>query len=54
MYAGFSRCLNGALNGNIGILKSLVSEVTDSSNLAQAYAYMPIAWVRNILTEPMC
>lgn len=41
----YSRCLNGALNGNIGILKSLVSEITDPTNLAQAYAYMPIAWV---------
>lgn len=41
-----SRCLNGALNGNIGILKSLVSEITDSTNLPQAYGYMPIAWVR--------
>jgi hypothetical protein len=41
----YSRCLNGALNGNIGILKSLVSEITDSTNLPLAYGYMPIAWV---------
>ncbi|KAG1905235.1 major facilitator superfamily domain-containing protein [Suillus fuscotomentosus] len=39
-----SRALNGALNGNIGVIKSMMVELTDSTNLAQAYAYMPIAW----------
>jgi len=39
-----SRCLNGALNGNIGVMKSMIAEITDSTNIAQAYAYMPIAW----------
>ncbi|KAI0039016.1 MFS general substrate transporter [Auriscalpium vulgare] len=42
--AVFSRSLNGALNGNIGVLKSMIAEITDSTNLAQVYAYMPIAW----------
>ena len=40
----FSRALNGALNGNIGVMKSMMVEMTDSTNLAQAYAYMPLAW----------
>ncbi|ESK95843.1 member of major facilitator superfamily multidrug- dha1 sub-family [Moniliophthora roreri MCA 2997] len=39
-----SRSLNGALNGNIGVIKSIMAEITDSTNIAQAYAYMPIAW----------
>ncbi|EKM78054.1 hypothetical protein AGABI1DRAFT_114886 [Agaricus bisporus var. burnettii JB137-S8] len=39
-----SRALNGALNGNIGVIKSMMAELTDSTNIAQAYAYMPIAW----------
>jgi len=39
-----SRSMNGALNGNIGVMKSMVAELTDSTNIAQAYAYMPIAW----------
>ena len=39
-----SRSLNGALNGNIGVLKSMIAEITDSTNLAQAYSYLPIAW----------
>ncbi|KAG6827619.1 hypothetical protein H0H92_011076 [Tricholoma furcatifolium] len=39
-----SRCLNGALNGNIGVIKSMMVELTDSTNIAQAYAYFPISW----------
>ncbi|CAK5269292.1 unnamed protein product [Mycena citricolor] len=30
--------------GNIGVIKSMVAEMTDNTNIAQAYAYMPIAW----------
>ncbi|KAJ7284506.1 member of major facilitator superfamily multidrug-resistance, DHA1 sub-family [Mycena rebaudengoi] len=39
-----SRSLNGALNGNIGVIKSMVAEMTDATNIAQAYALMPLAW----------
>ncbi|TRM65076.1 major facilitator superfamily domain-containing protein [Schizophyllum amplum] len=39
-----SRALNGALNGNIGVIKSMMAEMTDETNIAVAYAYMPIAW----------
>lgn len=39
-----SRTLNGALNGNIGVIKSMMAELTDSTNLSLAYGYMPIAW----------
>ncbi|KAJ7149118.1 major facilitator superfamily multidrug-resistance, DHA1 sub-family, partial [Mycena filopes] len=39
-----SRSLNGALNGNIGVIRSMVVEMTDSTNIAQAYAYMPLGW----------
>ncbi|KAH9989032.1 major facilitator superfamily domain-containing protein [Russula vinacea] len=42
--AAFCRCLNGALNGNVGIIKSIVAEITDPTNIPQVYAYMPIAW----------
>ncbi|KAI9513009.1 MFS general substrate transporter [Russula earlei] len=42
--AAISRSLNGALNGNIGIIKSVVAEITDPTNLPQVLAYMPIAW----------
>lgn len=39
-----SRALNGALNGSVGVIKSMMVDITDSTNLAQAYAYMPLAW----------
>lgn len=39
-----SRSLNGALNGNIGVMKSVLAEITDPSNIAQAYAFLPLAW----------
>ncbi|KAJ8688846.1 hypothetical protein PTI98_013591 [Pleurotus ostreatus] len=39
-----SRCLNGGLNGNIGVMKSLIAEMTDETNISQAFAFMPIAW----------
>ncbi|KAJ6570069.1 member of major facilitator superfamily multidrug-resistance, DHA1 sub-family [Mycena vulgaris] len=48
-----SRSLNGALNGNIGVIKSMVAEMTDSTNIAQAYAYMPIAWSTGSVLGPI-
>ncbi|KAJ3998915.1 member of major facilitator superfamily multidrug-resistance, DHA1 sub-family [Lentinula boryana] len=48
-----SRSLNGALNGNIGVIKSIMAEMTDSTNIAQAYAYMPIAWSTGGVLGPM-
>lgn len=39
-----SRSLAGALNGNIGVIKSMIGEMTDSTNVARAFAYQPIAW----------
>ncbi|KAF5327853.1 hypothetical protein D9619_004779 [Psilocybe cf. subviscida] len=39
-----SQILNGALNGNIGVIKSLIGELTDETNISKAYGYMPIAF----------
>jgi hypothetical protein len=39
-----SRGLHGALNGNSGIMKSIVAEITDPTNLPLVYAYMPVSW----------
>ncbi|KZW03409.1 MFS general substrate transporter [Exidia glandulosa HHB12029] len=39
-----SRALAGALNGNIGVIKSAMAELTDESNMATAFAFMPIVW----------
>ncbi|KZT07680.1 MFS general substrate transporter [Laetiporus sulphureus 93-53] len=48
-----SRSLNGALNGNIGVLKSMMAEITDSTNIAEAYAYLPLAWMTGGTLGPM-
>jgi len=39
-----SRCLCGLLNGNIGVMKSAMGELTDSTNRAEAFALMPVVW----------
>ncbi|KAH9939493.1 MFS general substrate transporter [Amylocystis lapponica] len=39
-----SRCLVGMLNGNIGVIKSMMGELTDSTNMAQGFSLMPVVW----------
>ncbi|KAG0698309.1 major facilitator superfamily domain-containing protein [Suillus ampliporus] len=36
-----SRALCGALNGNSGVIKSMMIDVTDSTNMAQAFGFLP-------------
>ncbi|KAF8875897.1 major facilitator superfamily domain-containing protein [Infundibulicybe gibba] len=38
----FSRCLCGLLNGNVGVMKSAMGELTNSSNRAQGFSLIPI------------
>jgi hypothetical protein len=38
------RFLNGALNGNVGVIKSIIAEITDPTNAPQVFAYIPITW----------
>ncbi|TFK75082.1 MFS general substrate transporter [Pluteus cervinus] len=50
------RSLSGALmrlNGLSNICYSMMAEMTDSTNLAQAYAYFPIAWSSGTTLGPM-
>ncbi|KAG2751110.1 MFS general substrate transporter [Suillus brevipes Sb2] len=39
-----SRCMCGFLNGNVGVMKTMMGELTDSTNMAQAFALFPIVW----------
>jgi MFS family permease len=39
-----SRSLVGLLNGNVGVLKSMMGEITDDTNAAQGFAFIPIVW----------
>jgi MFS family permease len=39
-----SRALAGALNGNIGVIKSAIGEIVDAPNLPRAFSYIPLTW----------
>ncbi|KAJ8072018.1 hypothetical protein PM082_015576 [Marasmius tenuissimus] len=39
-----SRCLTGLLNGNVGVMKSTMGDLTDQSNRAEGFSLMPIVW----------
>jgi hypothetical protein len=39
-----SRFLEGTLNGNISVMKSMLAEMTDASNMARAISTIPFAW----------
>jgi len=39
-----SRCICGLLNGSSGVMKSMLGELTDASNMAQGFALLPILW----------
>ena len=34
----------GLTNGNVGVVKSAVSDLTDETNEAKAFAILPVAW----------
>ena len=39
-----SRCLAGVMNGNVGVIKSTIGELTDETNVQDAFQYMPLCW----------
>ena len=39
-----SRTFVGLLNDNVGVLKSMLGEITDNTNAAQGFAFLPIVW----------
>ncbi|KAF8886144.1 major facilitator superfamily domain-containing protein [Infundibulicybe gibba] len=48
-----SRCLCGLLNGNSGIMKSVMGELTNSSNRAQAFSLTPVIWATGVTLGPL-
>ncbi|KAI0364963.1 MFS general substrate transporter [Pilatotrama ljubarskyi] len=48
-----SRSLVGLLNGNTGVMKSMMGEITDETNIAQGFAFMPVAWSLGAAVGPM-
>ncbi|KAF5359757.1 hypothetical protein D9756_003026 [Leucocoprinus leucothites] len=48
-----SRCLCGLLNGNIGVMKSVMGELTDTSNRAEGFSLMPVVWATGATLGPL-
>lgn len=47
-----SRCVTGLLNGNIGVMKSVMGELTDSTNRAEGFALVPVIWAAGVTFGP--
>ncbi|KAF8896538.1 major facilitator superfamily transporter [Infundibulicybe gibba] len=48
-----SRCLCGLLNGNTGVMKSVMGELTNSSNRAEGFSLMPVVWATGATLGPL-
>jgi len=46
------RCIIGMMNGNIGVIKSLVGDVTDSTNMTDAFSLLTAAWATGAVLGP--
>ncbi|KAI9453853.1 MFS general substrate transporter [Lactarius psammicola] len=47
-----SRCLNGVLNGNLGVIKSMIAELTDETNVARGFSLLPMARAAGYMIGP--
>ena len=36
--------MNGMLNGNVGVMKSMMAELTDETNMARGSSLIPVIW----------
>ncbi|KAG0708449.1 MFS multidrug-resistance DHA1 sub-family [Suillus ampliporus] len=48
-----SRVFCGAFNGSNGVVKSMVMDITDTTNLPKAYNYMPLPWMLGSIIGPL-
>ncbi|KAF9254764.1 MFS general substrate transporter [Marasmius fiardii PR-910] len=47
------RALQGVSNGNIGVARTVMAELTDSTNMADAFMLVPIMWAFGVTLAPM-
>ncbi|KAH9008180.1 major facilitator superfamily domain-containing protein [Lactarius deliciosus] len=47
-----SRCLNGVLDGNLGIIKSMIAELLDETNVARGFSLLLMARAAGYMTGP--
>ncbi|KAG6807357.1 hypothetical protein H0H92_007876 [Tricholoma furcatifolium] len=48
-----SRCMCGLLNGNVGVMKSVMGDLTDSTNRAEGFSLMPMVWAAGATLGPL-
>ncbi|KAI9452901.1 MFS general substrate transporter [Lactarius psammicola] len=48
-----SRCFHGAVKGHIGIVKSVLAELTDETNVARGFSMPPVAWSLGYVIGPL-
>ncbi|KAI9566764.1 MFS general substrate transporter [Boletus coccyginus] len=48
-----SRCIAGILNGNVGVMKSMIGDLTDHSNMAQVMAMLPATFCVGATIAPL-
>ena len=47
------RIVSGILSGNLGVVKSLLTEITDETNRGRGFSYMSIAWAAGTVLAPL-
>ncbi|KAJ1921901.1 hypothetical protein H4219_000247 [Mycoemilia scoparia] len=47
-----ARCINGLLNGNVGVAKSIMGELTDNTNRSRGFAMLPLCWNLGAIIGP--
>jgi Major Facilitator Superfamily len=47
------RVISGLLSGNLGVLKSFLTEITDESNRGAGFSYMSVAWALGTIIAPL-
>ena len=52
-YALVGRIFSGLLSGNLGVLKSFLTEITDESNRGAGFSYMSVAWALGTIIAPL-
>ncbi|KAF9223446.1 MFS general substrate transporter [Gyrodon lividus] len=48
-----SRCIAGFLNGNVGVMKSIIGDITDHTNMAQVFAMIPAIFCIGATIAPL-
>ena len=52
-YWGLTVFSAGFLNGNVGVIKSSLAEMTDHTNEARAFTYLPLSWTAGAALGPI-